>query len=202
MIACAFLWLYLMEGSQGTRRKDLERAAELAVERAAERAAERAVEKALESGNTTSESETIRESYSSVRKYDKSLKLPETGYTPAQRREHDRIMQEREAAEKASAVLKRSIIDEGYDSSYESEKEDVDQTAQPQRQRVYYKNVSKIIATSSPRRYRGTRQVALSIKVQKSNARRDKERSDNQRILSSVSACLVPEVQIISFINF
>ncbi|XP_015435586.1 PREDICTED: titin-like [Dufourea novaeangliae] len=49
-----------------TRREDLERAAELAVEKAAERAAERAVEKALESGNTTSETKTTRETYSSV----------------------------------------------------------------------------------------------------------------------------------------
>ncbi|CAL7938512.1 unnamed protein product [Xylocopa violacea] len=51
-----------------TRKEDLERAAELAVEKAAERAAERAVEKALESGNMTTESKTVRESYSSVRK--------------------------------------------------------------------------------------------------------------------------------------
>ena len=51
-----------------TRKEDLERAAELAVEKAAERAAERAVEKALESGNTTTESKIVRESYSNERK--------------------------------------------------------------------------------------------------------------------------------------
>lgn len=90
-----------------SRKEELERAAELAVERAAERVAERAVEKALESGNSSTETETIRESHSSVRKQDKTWKLPGFIYTPQQRHEYERIAKEREAGELAVAQIKR-----------------------------------------------------------------------------------------------
>ncbi|XP_076242277.1 uncharacterized protein LOC143184134 [Calliopsis andreniformis] len=63
-----FLCLLMALLCSATRREDLERAAELAVEKAAERAAERAVEKALDSGNSTTETKTVRESHSSARK--------------------------------------------------------------------------------------------------------------------------------------
>jgi hypothetical protein len=64
----AFLYLGIALTSSANHREELERAAELAVEKAAERAAERAVEKALDSGNVTTESKLVRESYSNVQK--------------------------------------------------------------------------------------------------------------------------------------
>jgi len=64
----AFLYLGIALTSSASRREELERVAELAVEKAAERAAERAVEKALDSGNVTTESKLVRESYFNVQK--------------------------------------------------------------------------------------------------------------------------------------
>lgn len=55
-------------GILSTSKADLERAAELAVERAAEKAAERAVEKALTSGNSSTGTVTVKESYSNAQK--------------------------------------------------------------------------------------------------------------------------------------
>ena len=151
----AFLWLCVSEICWATKREDLERAAELAVERAAERAAERAVEKALESGNSTTESETIRESYSSVRKYDKSLQLPRSGYTPAERHEYDRIIREREAAERASALLKRSVDNSRVDvHQVEEENNDGDT------QQRYYKNLPEV---ALPATYHVTRQLPVPV---------------------------------------
>lgn len=108
LLGIGFLFLCIATTGSASRREELERAAELAVERAAERVAEKAVEKALESGNSTTVTETIRASHSSVRKYDSTKQLPGTIYTPVQKKEYDRIMKEREAGELAVAQIKRS----------------------------------------------------------------------------------------------
>ncbi|XP_016842455.3 uncharacterized protein LOC107981340 [Nasonia vitripennis] len=78
-------------------QRELERAAELAVERAAEKAAERAVEKALNSGNSSTVTVTVKESYSnamktaeeqaapgseSTRPYDPKIYDRQYGYSP------------------------------------------------------------------------------------------------------------------------
>lgn len=107
VIGVAFLCLSIALTGSASRKEELERAAELAVERAAERVAERAVEKALESGNSSTETETIRASHSSVRKYDSTQQLPGFVYTPEERKQYMRISQEQEAAELAVAQIKR-----------------------------------------------------------------------------------------------
>lgn len=120
LFGVAFLCLSVALTGSASRKEELERAAELAVERAAERVAERAVEKALESGNSSSETETIRVSHSSVRKYDKTQQLPGFVYTPATRREYERIAKEKEAGELAVAeimrgrLFKRAIVNDHY----------------------------------------------------------------------------------------
>ncbi|KAK0174185.1 hypothetical protein PV328_007294 [Microctonus aethiopoides] len=120
LFGVAFLCLSVALTGSASRKEELERAAELAVERAAERVAERAVEKALESGNSSSETETIRVSHSSVRKYDKTQQLPGFVYTPATRREYERIAKEKEAGELAVAeimrgrIFKRAIVNDRY----------------------------------------------------------------------------------------
>lgn len=109
IIGIVLICLSILKTGFATRREELERAAELAVERAAERVAERAVEKALESGNSTTVTETIRASHSSVRKYDSTEQLP--GFiTPVQRKEYERIMKEREAGELAVAQIKHGLL--------------------------------------------------------------------------------------------
>lgn len=194
-MAFAFLWLCLSDVGSATKREDLERAAELAVERAAERAAERAVEKALESGNSTTETETIRESYSSVRKSDKSLRLPSTGYTPAQRHEYDRIIREQEAAERASAFVKRSVdnrrdarqlpvgnSDQGSPSVYHQQPNHHQQ--QHQQQQSYTKNLPEN-ASPIPGPFAVTRQLPVPVGGYESSyatVARDQEHHRQQRL--------------------
>ncbi|KAG7190326.1 hypothetical protein KM043_006441 [Ampulex compressa] len=88
-----FLCLGLGLVSSASRREELERAAELAVEKAAERVAERAVEKALESGNTTTESKIVRQSYTNVRK------TPSPGYEEEDATRHS-LVQKQEKQDK------------------------------------------------------------------------------------------------------
>lgn len=97
--------------SSASTREELERAAELAVERAAERVAEKAVEKALEAGNSSTETETIRASHSSIRKYDFTEQLPSyTILSPEEREDMLRIEKEREAGELAVEQIKHSLF--------------------------------------------------------------------------------------------
>ncbi|XP_011313073.1 uncharacterized protein [Fopius arisanus] len=109
LVGVTFLCLALT--SSASRREELERAAELAVERAAERVAEKAVEKALETGNSSTETETIRASHSSVRKYDFTQQLPiYTILTPEQRNEMLRMEKEQEAGELAVKQIKHTLF--------------------------------------------------------------------------------------------
>lgn len=91
------LYVSVVMAGLSIHQRELERAAELAVERAAEKAAERAVEKALNSGNSSTVTVTVKESYSnamktaeeqaapgseSTRPYDPKIYDRQYGYSP------------------------------------------------------------------------------------------------------------------------
>jgi hypothetical protein len=102
-----------------TNKKDLERAAELAVERAAEKAAERAVEKALNSGNSSTITVTVKESYSNAKKTAEEAAAPGSEST----RPYDPKVYNSQYAYEPRPPTQYKVTASGEDEEYSGDKD-------------------------------------------------------------------------------